>query len=124
MTELQIDIRDHIMQVTLNRPDIHNAISHKSMIDEIIDMIKLANQDTSIRALIITGAGKSFCAGGNVKNMRDKTDMFSGNIESFWGGFHQTCAIDAIASAIFAIYDQDIPAKKVPRCTHCVARCS
>jgi enoyl-CoA hydratase/carnithine racemase len=82
MTELQIDIRDHIMQVTLNRPDIHNAISHKSMIDEIIEMINLANQDRNIRALILTGAGKSFCAGGNVKDMRDKTDMFSGNIKS------------------------------------------
>ena len=79
MTELNIDISEHIMLVTLNRPDIHNAISHKAMIDEIIDTCEYANQNKTIRALILTGAGKSFCAGGNIKDMRDKTDMFAGN---------------------------------------------
>ena len=87
MPELHIDIREHIMQVTLNRPDIHNAISHKNMIDEIIYAINLANQDKNIRAMILTGAGKSFCAGGNIKDMRDKIDMFSGDIESIEQGY-------------------------------------
>lgn len=47
MAELQIDIHEHIMQVTLNRPDIHNAISHKSMIDEIIDTFNIASSQRS-----------------------------------------------------------------------------
>lgn len=89
MTELHIDIIEHIMLVTLNRPDIHNAISHKAMIDEILEVIDIANADKSIRALILTGAGKSFCAGGNVKDMRDKTDMFSGDIESVERGYKE-----------------------------------
>jgi enoyl-CoA hydratase/carnithine racemase len=89
MTELHIDIIEHIMLVTLNRPDIHNAISHKAMIDEILEVIDIANADKSIRALILTGAGKSFCAGGNVKDMRDKTDMFSGDIESIERGYKE-----------------------------------
>lgn len=79
MSELNIDFSDHIMLITLNRPDIRNAISHKSMIDEIIETCEYANQNKDVRALILTGAGKSFCAGGNIKDMRDKTDMFSGN---------------------------------------------
>lgn len=79
MPELQIDIRGHIMMVTLNRPDIHNAISHQSMIDEIVEACSIANNDQNIRALILSGTGKSFCAGGNIKDMRDKTDMFSGD---------------------------------------------
>jgi len=89
MTELNIDIIDHIMLITLNRPDIHNAISHKSMIDELIEALNIANQDENIRALILTGAGKSFCAGGNVKDMRDKTDMFSGNTSTIEHGYKQ-----------------------------------
>lgn len=89
MTELNIDINDHIMLITLNRPDIHNAISHKSMIDEILEAISIANQDKSIRAVILTGAGKSFCAGGNVKDMRDKTDMFSGDAIAIEQGYKQ-----------------------------------
>ncbi len=82
MTEISIDIQHHIMLVTLNRPDIHNAISHKNMINEIVEVIAIANKDKNIRALILTGAGRSFCAGGNIKDMRDKTDMFSGDIPS------------------------------------------
>lgn len=79
MTQLLIEIHQHIMQVTLNRPDIHNAISHQSMIDELVAACHQANQDQQIRVLILTGAGKSFCAGGNIKDMRDKSDMFSGS---------------------------------------------
>lgn len=78
MGELSIDIQQYVMLVTLNRPEIHNAISHQKMIDEIVDICARANDDREIRALIITGAGKSFCAGGNIKDMRDRTDMFSG----------------------------------------------
>ena len=89
MNELNIDINDHIMLITLNRPDIHNAISHKSMIDELIEALNIANQDKNIRALILTGAGKSFCAGGNVKDMRDKTDMFSGNSSTIEQSYKQ-----------------------------------
>ncbi len=79
MPELNIDIRNHIMLVTLNRPDIHNAISHQSMIDEIVETCDYANQHQDIRVIILTGAGKSFCAGGNIKDMLDKTDMFAGD---------------------------------------------
>lgn len=79
MSELNIDICDHVMLITLNRPDIHNAISHEGMINEIIETFEYANQHQDIRAIILTGAGKSFCAGGNIKDMRDKTDMFAGD---------------------------------------------
>lgn len=79
MSELQIDISEHIMLVTLNRPDVHNAISHRGMIAEILETCDIANKDKTIHAMILTGAGKSFCAGGNIKDMRDKSDMFSGD---------------------------------------------
>lgn len=79
MKELSIDIQQHVMLVTLNRPEIHNAISHQAMIDAIVDVCARANDDKNIRVLIITGAGKSFCAGGNIKDMRDRTDMFCGS---------------------------------------------
>ena len=78
MEELSIEIQHHIMLVTLNRPDIHNAISHQTMIDEIVATCVQANADSEIRVMILTGAGKSFCAGGNIKDMRDQTDMFAG----------------------------------------------
>lgn len=82
MKQIISSLEKHILTVTLNRPDIHNAISHQTMIDEIVEVIKETNENPDIRVMILTGAGSSFCAGGNIKDMRDKTDMFSGDIPS------------------------------------------
>lgn len=89
MSELQIDINNHIMLVTLNRPDIHNAISHQNMINEIVEACDIANQDHTVRVMILTGAGSSFCAGGNIKDMYNKTDMFSGDIAAIEQAYKQ-----------------------------------
>lgn len=78
-SELDVTLNEHILQVTLNRPDIHNAISHQAMIEEIEAVCALANTFKNVRVMILSGAGKSFCAGGNVKDMLNKTDMFSGD---------------------------------------------
>ncbi len=78
-SELDITLDEHILRVTLNRPDIHNAISHQAMIEEIEAACSFANSHSSVRVMIISGAGKSFCSGGNVKDMLNKSDMFSGD---------------------------------------------
>lgn len=78
MSELLIEQKNHVLLITLNRPETHNAISHDSMVQALVDVCDRANNDQDIRVMIITGAGKSFCAGGNVKDMRDKSDMFGG----------------------------------------------
>lgn len=78
MPELELSQQGHILLVTLNRPDIHNAISHTEMVQELVDVCERVNQDDDIRVMVITGAGRSFCAGGNIKDMHTKKDMFSG----------------------------------------------
>lgn len=67
-----------VVTVTLNRPDDRNAITEPSQSVEFADFCAQATRDLSIRAIILTGAGKAFCSGGNVKNMRDKEGMFAG----------------------------------------------
>ncbi len=79
MRELICTLNQHILLVTLNRPDLHNAISHETMINALERMCEQANANKDVRVVIITGAGKSFCAGGNIKDMKQKTDMFSGS---------------------------------------------
>jgi len=86
-TELLVERQEHILIVTLNRPDVHNAISHHDIIQELVAVAKLANEDTSIRVMVITGAGKSFCAGGNVKDMLNKSDMFAGDTSQIEAGY-------------------------------------
>ena len=52
--------------LTLNRPEVFNAFSPR-MRDGLINAIEDADKDDSIKVLVITGAGKAFCSGGDVK---------------------------------------------------------
>lgn len=53
---------DGVLSVTLNRPDKYNALNH-TVADELIDVCRRAERDAGVRCLLLTGAGKGFCAG-------------------------------------------------------------
>src|SRR5699024_5025798 len=65
---LLINVEDGIMQLTLNRPVSLNAFSPE-MIISLIEAIKKASNDENIRVVTLSGAGRSFTAGGDVKTM-------------------------------------------------------
>jgi enoyl-CoA hydratase/carnithine racemase len=67
-----------IVTLTLNRPEDLNAFSEKSMLDAFLSAVDRVKADPEIRCVILTGAGRAFSAGGNVKHMRERTDMFAG----------------------------------------------
>lgn len=58
--------KDHMVTVTLNRPERLNAINEQMGV-ELISAIETANNDEDVRAFIITGAGRAFCAGADWK---------------------------------------------------------
>jgi enoyl-CoA hydratase/carnithine racemase len=64
--------------VILNRPETRNAISETVYSEEIAEFCARTTRDMSVRAVVLTGAGKAFCAGGNVKHMHEKSGMFAG----------------------------------------------
>ena len=66
-----------IVKLILNRPDASNAFSDE-MITELCMVLREADQDPDVRVIIVTGAGKHFCAGGDVKAMKHRTGMFAG----------------------------------------------
>lgn len=53
---------DHICTLTLNRPDAMNAFTVE-MANELIDFFTSVNDDDNVRAIVVTGAGRAFCAG-------------------------------------------------------------
>ena len=60
-----------IVTLTMNRPDIRNALSSAEAIDEFADACDAITKDLSVRAVIVTGADPAFSSGGNVKTMRE-----------------------------------------------------
>lgn len=77
--EVSFEIQDRIGVLTLNRPEIRNLISHEAMIREIERVCARVNGDVNVSCLVVTGAGPVFSAGGNVKDMADRADMFAGS---------------------------------------------
>lgn len=75
---LLVDRTSHVETWTLNRPEQRNAISDAEMIDALVAAVDRVNHDVQVRAVVLTGAGSAFSAGGNVKKMRDRTEAFSG----------------------------------------------
>lgn len=77
-TEILFERKDRIAVLTLNRPDIRNAISSIEIIEEMESVCRMVNNDMSINVLIITATDPAFSAGGNVKEMAEKKGMFGG----------------------------------------------
>jgi enoyl-CoA hydratase/carnithine racemase len=69
MTLVRFDVDGEIGTVTLNRPDKLNALSPE-LAGELVDVLKAAATNDRVRALVITGAGRAFCAGGDIETMR------------------------------------------------------
>lgn len=63
--EIRYDVEDGVSRVTLHRPDRMNAFTAR-MCGELIDAFDRADEDDGVRAVIVTGAGKAFCAGADL----------------------------------------------------------
>ena len=75
--ELLCVIRDRVAIVTLNRPEVRNAMSD-ALTPALRAMIRSCGENPQVGVILLTGAGKAFCAGGNVKGMgahRDKKKL-------------------------------------------------
>src|ERR1051326_1609191 len=83
MTDLLETIEDGVAWLTLNRPDRLNAISPE-MTEKLIEALSRPRGDQTVGAIVLTGAGRGFCAGGDVKGMAERGDRgFEERVESF-----------------------------------------
>lgn len=62
---------DRVVKLVLNRPEAKNAMDD-TMAEEFADAVRRLRTDASARALVITGAGDAFCAGGNLKMLEEQ----------------------------------------------------
>jgi 2-(1,2-epoxy-1,2-dihydrophenyl)acetyl-CoA isomerase len=72
-TDLLASIESGILTLTLNRPEARNAMS-RAMNQALQDQLAAAELDPAVRCIVLTGAGRGFCAGGDVKGMAASGD--------------------------------------------------
>ncbi len=65
---VRYDVREHIAIITLNRPDALNAVN-SALSTAAGAALERAAQDSSVRVVVITGAGRAFCAGADLKEI-------------------------------------------------------
>jgi enoyl-CoA hydratase/carnithine racemase len=83
---IDLQVASGIATLTLNRPDKRNAMSDE-MRAQFIEALERVAADKAIRALVLTGAGKGFCAGGDIAGMERRMSAPTGEIA--FNGWHR-----------------------------------
>lgn len=73
MNTINLHVQDNIATITLNRPDVYNAFNDEQSY-ELQDALKQVEKDPQVRAVVLTGAGKAFCSGQDLKAAMEAGD--------------------------------------------------
>jgi len=76
--KLLFEREGHVATLTLNQPELRNPITDVDFVDAFVEWCDKIQADIDIRCVIVTGAGRGFSSGGNLKHMRDRIGTFSG----------------------------------------------
>jgi enoyl-CoA hydratase/carnithine racemase len=79
MSFLNRERHDHVLLLTMSSPDTRNALTGPEQFEDFEQTCAEVNDDASVRCVVLTGEGSAFCAGGNVKDMRDRQGLFAGD---------------------------------------------
>ena len=97
LSTIRTELDDHgVLRVTLDRPERRNAINDV-MHRELRELYSRISADTDAEAVVLTGAGRGFCAGGDFQQMADNNDT------GYDDGFSQLYVADTSAKKITAL---------------------
>ncbi len=99
---VQFTVSDGIATVTLNRPDAGNAVD-LVMARELVEVAIRCQTNTAIRCVVLTGAGRIFCAGGDIALFRDAGDRVDALLSDLAGMLHMVLARFARMAKPFAV---------------------
>ncbi len=89
---LQLEVRDRVAFVTLNRPDAMNTLSLQ-MGRDLLQAALACEADRNIRAVVLTGAGKAFCAGGDLRGMHEQGEGMQGYLHELTTHLHAAISL-------------------------------
>ncbi len=103
-TFLIVEREGAVVTVRLNSPHTRNALSEPSQMEELVELCRRVRSDRAIKAVVLTGEGTAFCAGGNVKDMRERGGIFAGSPYEVRDSYRTT-----IQRIPLALYELDVP---------------
>jgi 2-(1,2-epoxy-1,2-dihydrophenyl)acetyl-CoA isomerase len=109
--ELLVQNRDGVLYLTLNRPDKLNALSD-GIISGLLDNLRKAAVDDTVGAVVVTGAGRGFCAGGDIGRMRERNE----NVQLPVGGNH-TASLDQRIAGLRRSEEVSLLLHEIPKVT-------
>jgi enoyl-CoA hydratase/carnithine racemase len=109
--QVELEVQDGVATLSLNRPDKRNAMSDQ-MRTEFIDAMEYIAIETSIRALVLTGKGKGFCAGGDISGMEKRLSAPVGELAI--NGWRRQLRVHHAVSLLFDLPKPTIAAVNGP----------
>lgn len=108
LKDSKLDFSQGVATLTFMRDDVRNAVSGTQLIDDLVKTIDWIEVESCVAVLIVTGQGKAFSAGGNLKEMRNEEGVFGGDSLQIMNNYHQQiqripraferCAVPVIAA--------------------------
>jgi methylglutaconyl-CoA hydratase len=96
---IRCEVKNRVARIVFSRPEVHNAFNN-DMIAEMLDVVRVLQEPSDVRVVVLTGEGKSFCAGADVNWMRSVLDFsFEENVEESL----------KLAEMMHGIYSLDLP---------------
>jgi enoyl-CoA hydratase/carnithine racemase len=108
---IELNVEDNIATLALNRPDKRNAMND-GMRAEFIQALEKVHADKSIRALVLTGNGKGFCAGGDISGMEKRMQAPTGEIA--YNGWHRQLGVHHAVALLHTLPKPTIAAVNGP----------
>ncbi|MGE4615449.1 MAG: crotonase/enoyl-CoA hydratase family protein [Gammaproteobacteria bacterium] len=102
--DLLLEIDGTMARLTINRPEKRNPLGHSGDGELFQAAARAINEDKQLRCVIMTGAGKAFSAGGDLKAMRERSGDFGGNALELRDHYR-----DSIHRIIRALWDIEVP---------------
>lgn len=89
LTDALLTLDAGVATLTFNRDDVRNELTGSALVDDIETVVSWVNREAAVSALIVTGAGAAFSAGGNVKHMQNRDGAFAGDAYTVHNRYRQ-----------------------------------
>jgi enoyl-CoA hydratase/carnithine racemase len=97
-------VEDRVARLTLDRDDVRNELTGTGLAAEIAAVASWVNQASDVSVLVIEGSGRSFSAGGNVKDMQARNGLFGGDAGQIEAGYRH-----GIQRMALALHGTEVP---------------